>query len=113
MLRSKEKKTNAVDCRSKSTSLSDVNGESVVPTGSTLTLSGKGGVSPLSALGKLLSSLPFTMPVGCLPCTKVVDPSRQASKMIEKQLTQWSKKESKVIQLLLIGKQFLMTFHHY
>lgn len=108
MLRSKgasKETTSAVDCR-KST-------PDVLASDSTLSLSAKGGVSPLSALGKLFSSLPFSMPVGCLPCTKVVDPNRQASKKIEKQLTQWSKKESKVIQLLLIGKaHYQMTFYH-
>ncbi|KAI2809149.1 hypothetical protein BLOT_000294 [Blomia tropicalis] len=54
---------------------------------------------PLNPWNKLLSSV--KMP-SCLPCVNV-DPNRKASKDIEKQLNNWSKKESKVIQLLLIG----------
>lgn len=56
-----------------------------------------------SPLGKLLSSLTINM-AACLPCAKA-DPNRETSKVIEKQLSQWSKKESKVIQLLLIGRR--------
>lgn len=55
---------------------------------------------PLNPWNKLLSSV--KMP-SCLPCVNV-DPNRKASKDIEKQLNNWSKKESKVIQLLLIGR---------
>ncbi|KAH9398310.1 hypothetical protein TYRP_018957 [Tyrophagus putrescentiae] len=92
----------AVDCRR--STVSEVNSPSPPVGDSIVSVIGKGAGKPVSPLGKLFASLPFSMPVvGCLPCTKVVDPSRQASKKIEKQLNQWSKKESKVIQLLLIG----------
>lgn len=48
-----------------------------------------------------LKPIDLIMP-SLLPCTKA-DPSRRASKQIDKQLNKWNKKQSKVIQLLLIG----------